>query len=530
MRDAGAFSTARSARSWATITALAAVLVFAGYRIVAITMADRYAPSDPARALAWIPQHPAALLISAEADLAAARYAHAEATARKLLVADPAQGAAFRVIAQAAAHTGRIRRAVKFHLLSVRRSPREVPSQAWLIEHFITTGQYTAALARVEELLRLSPRHVDAMVPILARLSADPEFSEALAVQLERRPRWWPLLVSRLASEAASPSSGVLLSTLRSRGELSLAEHAEWLEGLMAQGRWEEAYARWVGSLPSPSGGVPLVFDGEFRQPASGSGFGWRLPRAAGAAARFLDVAGSAGRVAQITIKYRRPGDRYLEQPLLLAPGQYRFTARMRAASLAGVETDAPVWTIHCDGDDQVLATGARVTDGRMWRRLEMDVAVPADCPHQWLHLSTETSALPGASQMEVDVADVAMAKQAPVGNKGGPIDWRLQTHVGVVMRSRGDGFRPVADGEDLGRDDRLLVAPGAKARLTDGANCRYTQSSPGVYVMVPSCGLGQLAGARPLLPKASRLAADMAIQETILNVVDRRGPVAMGR
>ena len=85
---------------------LPGLLLFAGYRVVAITLADRFVQASPETALAVLPSHPDALLALAERQLAAGRTGEAAATARELLARAPLAAGGFRVLAEVASRDG----------------------------------------------------------------------------------------------------------------------------------------------------------------------------------------------------------------------------------------------------------------------------------------------------------------------------------------------------------------------------------------------------------------------------------------
>jgi len=92
--------------------AIACVLVFvivAGWRIVGLMQAERYAKTDPERALGWRPGHPQALLVLAERQLAQVQLAESRTSAPPLLADEPLQGRAFRLAARGGHRKGRPR-------------------------------------------------------------------------------------------------------------------------------------------------------------------------------------------------------------------------------------------------------------------------------------------------------------------------------------------------------------------------------------------------------------------------------------
>ena len=374
---------------WALVALSLALLVagvFAAYRIVAITQADRWAGKDPAYALQWVARHPQALLALAEQHLAAGRTDAARATALHLLAVEPMEGRAFRVLAAGAVQRGEGARALSLYRTAARRSPRDTPTRVWLTNHYLLAGDYPAALQHVDYLLRTSPTHAVTLLPFLAQRAVDPAFAADLAAVLVQRPPWRKGLLSALQRGEDPRAADAVMAALRRAGGLSAPEFDDWIAYLLRQGRWGEAYSRWVGTVPLDGGALPLVYNDQFERPVSGRGFDWRVTRIPGVSVQFVPDPGARGLVAHAVFRGRAVAQVNLEQPLLLAPGRYRLSARVRADALRsdrGLE-----WSVACAGQGQPLATSERMQGSFGWRSVAMDLTVPAtDCPAQWLRL-----------------------------------------------------------------------------------------------------------------------------------------------
>lgn len=366
--------------------ALLAIGLFAAWRILAITQADRWAAEDPQRALRWIPQHPEALLALAEKQLAEGRFDQARGTARRLLAVEPLEGRGFRVLAAVAAAQGNKAEALSLYRIAARRSPRDTRTRAWLAEHFLVGGDYPAALEQIDVLLRTSPKLGTTLIPLLAQLAIDPAFAVELARVLERRPQWRAGLLSTLQRAEDPRAADNVLSALRREDGLTGPEYDEWIGYLLRQGRWGEAYGRWAGTLDLKGGVLPLVYNGQFEQPVSSRGFDWRLTRIPGVSVEFVPDRSAKGLTAHAAFRGRPVAQVNLEQPLLLGPGRYRFSARVRADALRserGLE-----WSLTCLGQREPLATSEPLQGSFGWRGVEMEVIVPVtDCAGQWLRL-----------------------------------------------------------------------------------------------------------------------------------------------
>lgn len=390
--------TGRGARASLLVMALACGSAFAAYRIVAITQADRWAAEDPQRALQWIPRHPQALLALAERRLAEGRTDEARASARRLLAAAPLEGRAFRVLAAAAVADGDAEQALRLYRIAARRSPRDIATRAWLTGHALVSGDYLAAMAHIDVLLRVAPAQRRVMLPLLAQLAVDPAFASALVRTLAARPPWRNSVLSSLQREQDPRAADLVLSELRRQDGLTDSEFDDWIAALMRRGAWGEAYSRWAGTLDLDGGVLPLVYNGDFERPVSGRGFDWRVTRVPGVTVEFVPDRSAQGLTAHARFRGRPVPQVNLEQPLLLAPGRYTFSVRMRADALRserGLE-----WAITCLGQAQPIATSLRIAGSFGWRDITMDLDVPVtDCRGQWLRLRNP---VPGGSAQQI--------------------------------------------------------------------------------------------------------------------------------
>lgn len=409
---------------YAILPAVFVLLLFAGWRVVGQMQAERHAQTEPERALRWRPNHPGALLVLAERQLAKGDTGAAQATARRLLAHEPLQGEAFRVLAEAADRQGRRAEAFRLYRIAEHRAPRDLQTRAWLTQRYLELGEYPQALAQIDRILRMSPQRARSIHPLLVRLAQDPRFAEALARALASGPPWRPGMLEALRDpKAGNPvAAGRVMQALQDQGGLSPVEYANWLDSLIAQGRWGEAYARWAGAVAKPGDRLPQAYNGDFAARPSGSGFDWRLGRVPGVLLEFESAAGSSGQAAYLRFLDRRVPSAGLELPMLLSPGHYRLALRMRAQSLRsemGLQ-----WIIACAGAGGEVARIESIDGSFGWREFEADFQIPASgCPGQWLRLVNPVPA--GAAQRVVgelwvdDVRIVVQGRREPAAEAG---------------------------------------------------------------------------------------------------------------
>ncbi len=394
-------------------TAVAGLLVlaalFAGWRIVDVAITGGPAGSAPQRFIWQFGPEPAG------ADREVARE-----KALDVLSAEPLRGDAFAALARVAAESGDPD-LLSIQQRAVRRAPRDPHSRAWLIDHHLAAGEFPQALEHVDVWLGLTPNYGQRLFPVLAELTAAPAFADALAAHLRQRPGWRGGFMNVLRRHPDPAPMDRVHAPLHRHGELDGDEFQWWLERMMRDGRWNEAYARWAGTL-EPQRSLPAVHNGSFDTAPGGRGFDWRTARVPGVALDFVRGPHGDGLVAHARFFGRAVPHLGLEQPLLLAPGRYALSARMQARALRsgrGLE-----WVVVCAGQSRPLATLPLPTGTSDWRTDEVEFEVPAErCPGQWLRV--RNPAPPGSAQLlsgEVWLDDIAIREVRGNAVPGGTV------------------------------------------------------------------------------------------------------------
>ncbi|KFN45090.1 tetratricopeptide repeat protein [Arenimonas oryziterrae] len=367
------------------------LLVFIAWRVIGQGFADHFARTQPGRALAWRDDQPEALIGEAERLVGTGQSpAQAAELARRALRANPLEGRGYRVLGRLAEAEGKRAEAVRLFELAVQRSPRDLPSHAWLARHYLQTGQLPQALQHIDTRLQIQPQLAASEFPLLAVLAAQPAAQPALADLLGKAPPWREKFIAGLVKLA--PDSGAiapLMTRLRqSPPGLSPVELAAWLDRLVKDQRWGEAYLTWVSQLaPAQQQRLSNVFNGDFETEPTGMGFDWRMGEVSGAVIERLhpDVAAD-GYALRVSFEGRRVLFKHLRQLLNLAPGKYRLQGRVRPEDLRTER--GLVWVLSCGEGGPPLATTEPIHGSSGWVEFDVPVTVPGDhCGGQWLQL-----------------------------------------------------------------------------------------------------------------------------------------------
>ena len=370
------------------LCALLFMVLVAGWRITRLMWADAALKrGDVDAALALLPADPDALLQRAGTQLAKKQPDAAEASARQLLMASPTDGRGYRVLAQVAELRGQHDVARRLFRIAARRAPRDLAAHAWLAQDALERGAPQEALLQIDHVLTLSPSAGASVFPVLVKLSADSRFADALAEVLRRPPTWRPAMLSALQRVQGEDKAAAdqVLSSLQRKGGFDADETHGWIQSLLNEGRWGEAYARWASPIAAAGKPLPLLFNGNFASEPGGDGFDWLFPVTPGVILEFEPGRGEA-RVLHARFLGRRVAGAFLKHRLLLPPGSYQFKARQRADAL---RSDLGLtWTVSCERAGAPLAVSDTLGGTQGWGAIAVAFTVPArNCTGQWIRM-----------------------------------------------------------------------------------------------------------------------------------------------
>jgi hypothetical protein len=355
-------------------------------RAIATLIAAAAAPED---ALAWQPaDKPALLALVAAADNDAARAA-ARQRVRAALALRPADGSLLRLLGQLGDADPALTE--RRYADAVRLRPADEEARSWLAGAAVQRGDYAAAAAHVDALLRVAPQRAAEAFPLLLGWLDQDAGAAALAGLWTTQAPWrhsFAGYVARAGAQAALYRFAQMLQSLR-RGAVppDLDDVRDLVNRLVRDGDAARAYLLWRSLLPAGSAGN-MLHNGDFADPPSGIAFDWTLRSTVGA-----NVAIAADEDHPHALLVRFMGGRVAEigvaQTLLLAPGRYRLHGQARLDDLDGAR--GIQWRLTCLGTAPRTVATAPVPSGTQpWRAFALDLDVPADdCPAQRLELAT---------------------------------------------------------------------------------------------------------------------------------------------
>lgn len=364
-----------------------ALAVWSGWRILTLGWADALSSRDPAAALSWRSQHPAALLEKGERELRNNRpVAELTAAAREAVTASPLDGRGYFLLASSLASDPE--RAEAWYELAAKRGPRDLNTRVWLANHALQRGDYAVALRHIDRILRVEPELFDMLWPVLQGAALAPAAQPALLSRLRLRPPWREGLLARLSQlPGASGNLFPLFDGLRhGSGALNESERRPWLDRMAADGEWGPAFLTWLDALaPSQRALAGNLYDGDFDEEPSQAGFGWRFDRVPGAFVSRVPLA-QGGHALQVTFLDRRVQFAHVRQMLALSPGHYRLEGRVRLDDLRSER--GLVWTLSCARNGVAIGETPPFRGRQPWSSFSLEFEVPSEsCHGQWLAL-----------------------------------------------------------------------------------------------------------------------------------------------
>lgn len=345
----------------------------------------------PERALALNPSQPEALLRAAESALLTHRLGEAENLAREALRIAPMSGPALRVLGAVAEARGDQARARQLIELAVAVTPRDTAGQFWLAINALVARDLGDCLRRLDRLLRFEPQVEPDAFPILATIAVSPAGVGAIAGTLAQDPPWRGGFMQQLIYQA--PAATDVLRLFRAiSAEQGKVHPGEWdalIARLIAANDWIRL-RRLLSAHPELGSANTLVHDGAFDGDGHGPVLGWNIGRVPGADAMISEDPSAAGnRALRLQFHDRRVPFRHVSQLLLLQPGPYRLTGRVRLVDLQTPRGLA--WTLTCTPGQAVIGKSELLSGSSDWRAFDIQFQVPEDnCGGQSLVLAVE--------------------------------------------------------------------------------------------------------------------------------------------
>jgi hypothetical protein len=370
------------------MTMLGVALVL-GWMSVRVAVQDSVHDADPHLAAQFWPADGVSLAALARQRVAAAsgdiddttRALYRSALTRDPLLADPLALAGLDAAAK-----GDIGRAARLMVAARDRDPRAPLARFWLLDHYVRTGHYAAALDEVGPAIHLRPEAITAIMTVLAAIAATPEGQRALADKLATRPFWRTAFFNTAANTTSPDTLLALLSPSSSAAKRAATEDEQRAVfiAMINAGDGGRAYRAWQQLLPTHyRERAHGIYDGNFGRWPGARPFNWILPQDEIGSTRMV-TAGDLPQTTALDVRYFGSTAGVLAEQYVYAQSgtyQLRLAARRRATGATGGR----------------LSMEVRCANGAVLATLPLD---PLDT--QLRTLSTPVNVAPGCEMLRV--------------------------------------------------------------------------------------------------------------------------------
>lgn len=391
MNLAASHATARFGRALLGVLILAALSALAWW-IVRTAVADQLALTAPQAALKVAPTNVNALVNAAEADIGRKPPALSTASARLrvAVTAAPVEARIYSDLGVVAVLQGDLRRADRLFAIATRLSRRQLPAETWRFADEIQQGEYPAAWATMDVILRTAPGDISArFAPIIASALAHPGALPAFSAVLASNPPWRGGLLAELSRQSGARGLMVAaLAALRDTHHPAATEEvAGVLRGEIDARDYARAFNDWRSLLPSArTASRSAIYNGRFVVGAGEVPFDWTIASdAAGVVSLGEGADGTGLRVVPLDRNAKSP---LMSELLALPAGGYRLGGEVRIPGVTGSQSDGFAWSMRCAETGQIIGQTGTTRAGERWTAFNVLVSVPTErCSGQWLDL-----------------------------------------------------------------------------------------------------------------------------------------------
>ncbi len=312
---------------------------------------------------------------------------------------NPADGTGYLMLAREMEVAGDLQRATRAYAAALAVAPvdRDVLMQG--AARRVRAGDTAEALQILAGVLEQYDDAREKAFPVMAASLASGRDAATWKGIVARDPKWLGAFV--VASCRGGVDPAVLLAIFLERASASKATVPEvdcMVGKLRDSGRWEQAYAAWLETLPrNRLADVGYVFNGGFEYDPIGEGFDWivdpRPERDSGYRVEFVPARRRRGGEGLASgLQRKRQAGSPIAQYLALPPGRYAVSGTVRSEGIRGGH--GVQWVLRCalPADSQALASSPRFASAGDWREFSFDVTVAPGCRGQRLQLDVVTT------------------------------------------------------------------------------------------------------------------------------------------
>lgn len=303
---------------------------------------------------------------------------------------DPVNAEAFRLLAELALREGRLKTGRRLMAEAVNLSIGETTAVTFMMGERLAAERPRAALGYADILMRSHQNSLAPVAQLVTRMAENPGARKELVARLGAAPPWRKQLFNSFATSGITRLDTPLdlLIALKDTPNPPTEEELNGYINLLMKWRlYPLAYSTWVQFLDGDRlSEVANLFNGSFEKQPSGLPFDWMIGKNAATLAGIFALPEDQDRSA-LFIRFGQVRSAFptIRQTVVLGPGAYSFTGKMRGEILArrGLQ-----WRVTCvngknAGESQMLV-------GRFpeWGTFSFEISVPeVECPAQIVEL-----------------------------------------------------------------------------------------------------------------------------------------------
>jgi hypothetical protein len=310
------------------------------------------------------------------------------------LMSAPLNARALRILGQIEATSNNNADAAKLMAAAARLSLHQSIAVYWLMRKSTQDGDYKAAIAYADALLRTNLDLARYTVPVLAHFADDTKSAGSVEAVLNADPPWRGLFFALLpesVTDARTPLK--LLIALKNSATPPAAEDVNrYLDLLISHKFYDLAYYTWLQFLPLEElHGAGLLFNGSFELAPSGMPFDWSIKQGAGVTIDIVPRPEARDQHALlIDFLYGRVDYHSVYELVVLPPGAYQFAGQY-SGKIVGPR--GMKWRILCANDAHLRLGESQMIMGTAsaWNRTDFTFTVPtSDCRAQYVQLDLD--------------------------------------------------------------------------------------------------------------------------------------------
>ena len=274
--------------------------------------------------------------------------------------------------------------------MAAARNVRNFVTNSFVIDALLAKEQFSAALQRIDGLLRTQPLQSDRLFSTLGAVTRTDAGMIPLLDMLANTPPWRRNFFNYAGSDVTNPDVlySIFIEMRAKKIPISDDEIRTYLKKLIDQKRIDRAYFVWLDLLNEKQlTKVKLLYDGEFDAQLKNLFFDWTIKNLSGVGvARVLRPGGRDDQALLVDLTMAKPNMNLVEQILLLPVGNYHLSGEVNSKSYRS--KPELQWQMRCADKTSALAVLSSNVGYGGWAKLEADFTLPAqDCSHQKLVL-----------------------------------------------------------------------------------------------------------------------------------------------